>query len=144
MEFDLSMEITAKPRLLSTVRNMVRSYLQEAGFSKERADEIVLGVDEACTNAIRHGCLECEDEVFHLHFSTDDTWIEIHVIDSGPPMPASVKEPKAIEAPGGIEDAQPGGLGMALIHQVCDEVFFDEDALEGNRMTMRLRRPRRG
>ncbi|NIP90019.1 MAG: ATP-binding protein, partial [Gammaproteobacteria bacterium] len=50
------LEIAAHPRLLSTVRGMVRSYLAEAGFARERTDEVVLGVDEACTNAIRHAC----------------------------------------------------------------------------------------
>ena len=51
----ICIEVAADPRLLGTIRSLVRTYLAEAGFDRERTDEVVLGVDEACTNAIRHG-----------------------------------------------------------------------------------------
>lgn len=138
---EIVLEVAATPRLLSTVRGMVRSYLAEAGFPRERADEIVLGVDEACTNAIRHACKGCEDETFRITFRSDDHWVEIQLDDSGQPAPLDVFERKERPQPGAAEEVEPGGLGVHLIHEVFDEVLFCPGETKGNCVTMRLRRP---
>jgi hypothetical protein len=39
-----------------------------------------------------------------------------------------------------IDDLQPGGLGVRLIHEVFDEVHFCPGESRGNCVTMRLRR----
>lgn len=140
---DIVLEITAHPRLLSTVRGMVRSYLAEAGFPRERTDEVVLGVDEACTNAIRHACKGSEEETFRITFRSDDDWVEIQLEDPGRPAPAEAFEPKDVAPPDDVTQVQPGGLGVHLIHEVFDEVSFCPGEEKGNCVTMRLRRPDR-
>jgi len=139
---EIVLEVSADPKLLSTVRAMVRSYLAEAGFTRERADEVVLGVDEACTNAIRHGCKGCEDEVFSIVFRSDEEWIEIQLLDSGEPASADLFEAKVRTVPGHHSEIEPGGLGLHLIREVFDEVTFCPGTVTGNCVTMRLRRPR--
>jgi anti-sigma regulatory factor (Ser/Thr protein kinase) len=141
---EIILEVSADPRLLSTVRAMVRSYLAEAGFTRERADEVVLGVDEACTNAIRHACKGHDDECFNIIFRSDEEWIEIQLVDSGEPAPAEAFERKERPEPGHISEIEPGGLGIHLIHEVFDEVEFCPGSVEGNCVTMRLRRPKPG
>jgi len=141
---EIVLQVSADPRLLSTVRAMVRSYLAEAGFDRERTDEVVLGVDEACTNAIRHGCKGCEDLMFRIAFRSDEEWIEIQLVDSGEPAPAQVFERRERAEPGSLDEIQPGGLGVHLIYEVFDEVTFCPGQDEGNCVTMRLRRPRLG
>jgi len=141
---EIVLEVSADPKLLSTVRAMVRSYLAEAGFGRERTDEVVLGVDEACTNAIRHGCKGCEDEIFSIVFRSDEEWIEIQLLDSGEPAPAEVFEARERLAPEHPSEIQPGGLGLHLIREVFDEVTFCPGSVTGNCVTMRLRRPKPG
>lgn len=141
---EIVLEVSADPRLLSTVRAMVRSYLAEVGFDRGRADEVVLGVDEACTNAIRHGCKGCETQFFSIAFRSDEEWIEIQIQDSGDPVPSDVFARRDRVEPGSIDDIQPGGLGVYLIYEVFDEVSFCPGQDEGNCVTMRLRRPRLG
>jgi anti-sigma regulatory factor (Ser/Thr protein kinase) len=141
---EIVLEVSADPKLLSTVRAMVRSYLAEAGFARERTDEVVLGVDEACTNAIRHGCKGGEDEVFSIIFRSDEEWIEIQLLDSGDPAPADLFEPKERLAPEHHSEIVPGGLGLHLIREVFDEVAFCPGTVTGNCVTMRLRRPKPG
>ncbi len=139
---EIIVEVAADPRLLGTVRGMVRSYLAEAGFNRERMDEVVLGVDEACTNAIRHGCRGCEELTFRITFRTDDDWVEIQLVDSGEPAPPEAFERKPIAPPPDVSQLQPGGLGVHLIYEVFDEVSFQSGPDIGNCVTMRLRRPR--
>ncbi len=141
---EIVLEVSADPKLLSTVRAMVRSYLAEAGFARERADEVVLGVDEACTNAIRHGCKGCDDDCFSIVFRSDEEWIEIQLLDSGEPASAEVFEAKARAEPGHHSEIEPGGLGLHLIREVFDEVEFCPGKVTGNCVTMRLRRPKPG
>lgn len=143
MKQDFMLEIASDPRLLRVIRELVRSYLIEAGFTSERVGEIVLGVDEACTNAIRHSCGGEPDNTFCLTFRSSDSWLEIQLEDTGEPAPpdALVRD----EAPGPVKaaDLRPGGLGVQLIHEVFDEVEFCPGTVQGNCVTMKLRLPKK-
>lgn len=143
MKQDLMLEIAADPRLLRVVRDLVRSYLIEAGFASERIDEVVLGVDEACTNAIRHACRGEPDNTLRLSFHSTENWLEIQLEDSGEPAPPGSFDRG--EAPGPVDaaDLRPGGLGVHLIQEVFDEVEFCPGTIQGNCVTMKLRLPKK-
>src|SRR5208282_4029635 len=47
-------EFASHPGNLSSVRSLVRQFAAEARLPESDVDLIVLGVDEACTNIIRH------------------------------------------------------------------------------------------
>ena len=143
MKQDFMLEIASDPRLLRIVRDLVRSYLIEAGFAGERVDEVVLGVDEACTNAIRHACAGKPDSTFKITFRTAKDWLEIQLEDSGEPAPPESfvrgERPSHPDA----SDLRPGGLGVHLIHAVFDHVEFCPGTTQGNCVTMKLRLPKK-
>ena len=62
----ITMEVSADPALLGAVRGAVSCYLDANGFSQERTSEVVLAVDEACANAIRHAYRGQKDRTFRL------------------------------------------------------------------------------
>ncbi len=142
MKQDLMLDIASDPRLLKVVRDLVRSYLIEAGFASERIDEVVLGVDEACTNAIRHACGGDSDETFRLTFRSAEGWLEIPLEDSGEPAPPDSFVRDEAPGPADAADLRPGGLGVHLIHEVFDDVEFCPGAVQGNCVTMKLRLPK--
>lgn len=129
----------AEPRLLHSVRGLVWRYVRAAGMSEECADEVVLAVDEACTNAMRHSYAHRPEETVWLDLGHDDDWLQIEVRDTGTPAPAESLRKKEL-APPDPDDLRPGGLGVQLIHRVFDEVEFTPGAERGNRVRMRLRR----
>ena len=140
---DIAIEVASDPRLLHLVRNLVRGYLEEAGFSRERADEVVLGVDEACTNAIRHSCGGNPNDSFRVSSRIVGQWLEIQLEDSGEPAPPeAIGQGAAPPIPTDAESLRPGGLGVHLIHQVFDEVEFCPGPTRGNCVTMKLRLPK--
>lgn len=139
---DIVLEVAADPRLLSSVRELVRAYLSAAGFPSDRVDELVLGVDEACTNAIRHGCVGQSEDTFRVVLRTVEDWIEIQLEDSGEPVPAEVFERAGAPPEHDADNLRPGGLGVHLIHEVFDEVEFCPGLTEGNCVTMKLKRPK--
>jgi serine/threonine-protein kinase RsbW len=139
MDNDLRLEFRSDPQLLQVVRSVTRSYLAALCLAEERCDAVVLALDEACANAIRHSYGNRVDQRIFLAFRADDDWVELVLNDEGctaPPekvrrKPASVPDPETVK---------PGGLGVQLMYDVFDEVAYAPGMHRGNCVTMRLRR----
>ncbi len=141
---DIVMRIASKPRLLQSVRATVRTFLKCHGVPEDRLDELVLAVDEACTNSIRHAYSGDSEQKFELALDADGEWIEIEIRDEGATAPAEKMEKKAPAPAPDAETITPGGLGVQLIHDVFDDVQFSPGTPRGNCVTMRVRRPEDG
>ena len=132
---DVRLELCSDPCLLASVRGLVRSYVLARGFSTDQADDLVLGVDEACSNAIRHAYHGRTDGRIILAIRFDGTRIEFCLTDHGEPADRNTivqKDNEAID----LAALQPGGLGMHLMHQVFDEVTHEPAQPKGNIVTM--------
>jgi len=140
MADDLRLEIRSDPRLLEAVRALVRAYLSGFGFSGDRCDEIVLAVDEACTNAIRHAYGGRTDQTIDLAMQSDADWITLELRDTGRPAPAARVRRRDVPPPD-TKRLKPGGLGVQLIYRVFDEATFSPGRQQGNCVRMRLKRP---
>ena len=136
---DLSIVFRSSPRLLCDVRAMIRSYLINQGVRDDKVQELVLAVDEACTNSIRHAYQGADDRELELSLDSRDGWIELVLRDSGIPAPYERVRRKS-EADILAEALTPGGLGMHLIYNVFDDVEFSPGEAEGNTIVMRLRK----
>jgi len=135
---DICVEITSDPKLLKSIRGLVSGYLENQGVSKDRIDEVVLAIDEACANAIRHSYENCLDGKVTLSFQADDGALEIVLSDEGIPAPEERVQQKELIQPD-KDQVTPGGLGVQLMYRVFDEVVFSPGAVRGNRVTMRLK-----
>lgn len=140
MRSDIRVELLSDPSLLQCVRSLVRAYVQGMGFSRDRVNEIVLAVDEACTNAIRHSYGGRPDGRVTLALRSNAQWVELRIRDTGEPAPPEKVARRELPRPT-RETAQPGGLGVQLIYQVFDEVKFVPGEGRGNSVVMRLKRP---
>jgi anti-sigma regulatory factor (Ser/Thr protein kinase) len=98
----------------------------------EVADEILLALDEAATNAILHGS-DGGDPV-EVAVRVGDAWVEATVLDHGPTEP-----PRPRSA---TDRLSGGGWGLWLLRCLVDEVRL-ERVEGGTRVTLRRRiRPR--
>lgn len=136
---DLSIVFRSAPKLLCDVRAMIRSYLINQGVQDDKVQEVVLAVDEACTNAIRHAYHGAADQLLELSLDSRDGWIELVVHDDGVPAPWERVRRKS-EEDILAEALTPGGLGMHLIYNVFDDVEFTPGESCGNTIVMRLRK----
>ena len=136
---DLSIVFRSSPRLLCDVRAMVRSYLVNQGVAEDKVQELVLAVDEACTNSIRHAYKGADDKLLELSLDSRDGWIELVLCDAGLPAPYDRVRRKS-EQDIIAEALTPGGLGMHLIYNVFDDVVFTPGETEGNTVVMRLKK----
>ena len=137
---DLCIEIRSNPPLLASVREAVRAYFRSAGVSPEHTEDVVLAVDEACTNAIRHSYQGRHDQIIRLSLGQTRAYIEVVLEDSGAPAPESCRKRIRFHTPR-RETVSPGGLGLGLIYAAFDKVEYCPGKPTGNCVTMRLRRP---
>ena len=112
-------------------REAVAAVARRLGFTSERIEELKTAVDEACTNAIRHGSKSDARMKVVVVLSADETKLDILVKDPG----AGDTPPSQVAAPdiqAQIEGRSPkGGLGLWLIRQMVDEAYFVEDDENG-------------
>lgn len=141
----LSLRFRSDPRLLCVVRSTVRRFAELAGFGERPAEDIVLAVDESLTNVIRHCYAGRTTEPLELDVWLEDaprTTLAVRIRDFGPPI-----DPKALRPPADKDLAQPGGLGLALIHRVMESVTLGAGREEdggGNVLVLRTTCPEPG
>jgi serine/threonine-protein kinase RsbW len=112
------------PDLRRTVAGML------GGIDGEVVADVLLALDEAVSNAIRHGSRGGAPVVVTV--GSDGEWIEMAVHDGGP-TPRLPRLPA--EAPPAL---QTGGRGLWLILQLVDEVRMRRVG-DGTRLIMRRR-----
>jgi serine/threonine-protein kinase RsbW len=98
--------------------------------SEDVVADVLLALDEAVSNAVRHG--SGAGEPVMVTVEADGEWIEMSVRDSGPTsrLPRLPAEPPPV--------LHTGGRGLWLILQLVDEVRLQRVGA-GTRLTMRRR-----
>ncbi len=108
---------------LKEVRDFVSRAAQHFGFDEDDVNKIVLAVDEACTNIIKHAYDYGKNHTIKLSILTKKTVFEITITDQGRPFdPSSVPQPNMKEY---LSHFKRGGLGMYLMKTVMDKVEYD-------------------
>ncbi|MBL0926354.1 MAG: ATP-binding protein [Phycisphaerales bacterium] len=124
---DLQHLHTAEQPLLSAVR--------AAGFPEAAVFAIRLSLEEAVTNAFRHGSRGVANPVVRLGWTVGADRIELFVEDSGPGFnPGQVPDcthPDRLEVP--------SGRGLMLMRAYMTSVEYND---KGNRVSMVYERPR--
>ena len=112
-------EFASHPANLGLVRNFVRQFLQKRGFASGEIDLMVLGIDEACTNIIRHAYHLAEDQLITLTSEAHaGRGVRFRLRDYGDQVDISSVQGRS------LEQLRPGGLGLHLIRQAFDQVDY--------------------
>lgn len=125
--FNLDLRFTSDARLLKTIRGIVGQLAGVSGFADDEAQFIMLAVDEACANVIRHAYGGRPDGEVLLSCHAAEGRIEFRLVDWGQPA-----RPERIK-PRSLDEVRPGGLGLPLMRSVMDEVRF-QDREDGNEL----------
>ena len=121
---------------LADVRKEVRAFLAGNGFDDCATELMVLALDEACTNVIRHAYAhECKP--VRLEMSGLRRLVRFVLRDYGRPCDPSKIKSRA------LEDIRPGGLGVHIIKQAFDSVTYSPQA-KGTRLVLEKIRPSHG
>jgi anti-sigma regulatory factor (Ser/Thr protein kinase) len=131
---ELNMVIPATPSAIPKVSEGLQQLLEGKHWSEDEVIKVVLALDEALANAIRHGCkgdatksVQC----IVTHDASGD--LTIVVRDPGPGFDVA-KVPNPLE---GQNVFKSSGRGVFLINQLMDEVAFADG---GREVQMRKKR----
>ncbi len=129
----LELRFAADAKNLKPMRDAVKEKVAGCGASPQCADDIVLAIDEACQNVIRHAYGEAHEGEILLRLEREGSEIVCTLIDFAPPIDRSKVRPRD------LDDVRPGGLGTHLIHTVMDSAEFG-DAPPGCGNLLRLKK----
>ena len=107
---------------LTKIREFTKSAALESGFSEEIIGKIILAVDEACTNIIKHAYKYSPDGNIVISIKLEDGKFFISITDEGTHFdPNRIPEPNLREY---YKQRRVGGLGMFLMKKLMDEVKY--------------------
>jgi anti-sigma regulatory factor (Ser/Thr protein kinase) len=122
----MELTISAAPVELAGLRRAALDALGEV--PTQVADEMLLALDEAATNAILHG--SGGGDPIEVAVRVGDAWVEATVLDHGPATP-----PRPVST---TDRLSGGGWGLWLLRCLVDEVRL-EGVEDGTRVTLRRR-----
>jgi anti-sigma regulatory factor (Ser/Thr protein kinase) len=119
---------------LPVVRAAVDKVCRQAGFDDETSGAVVLSVDEALTNVIRHAYKGASGRPIDLEIEllAGDArhGVAIRLRDYGQWVdPSTIKSRD-------LEDVRPGGLGVHIMKECMDSVSFEPADGGGTLLTM--------
>jgi serine/threonine-protein kinase RsbW len=114
------------PSLIENIR-VIESFIDNSKDEFEFEDDIygniMVAVTESVNNAIRHGNKFDKDKNVYLTLQVEDNKLLFEVEDEGPGFDyENLPDPTA---PENLES--PGGRGIFLMRNLCDEVNFDNE-----------------
>ncbi len=126
----IEIRITSDPRLLVIIRAVVAQLCAMAKCSDEEQRKIVLAVDEACANIIKHTYGGDRSQMIGACFEIREESLEIILTDNGPRLDVKCVQPRD------LDEVRPGGLGTHFIRSIMDHVEFSYKEGCGNVLRM--------
>ena len=130
----LEHHLPARAENLRDMRNALRATLDHLGIEPALRDRLVLAVDEACANIIRHAYGAQGHGGIGLRLSRTDDVLSFELTDDAPCVDPGAIRPKP------LGECRAGGLGVALIDTVMDAWHVEPGTgRSGNRLVLRKR-----
>ena len=126
----VTLTVPSHPKYLYVVRSALYPLILEAGFPKKEARKVVLAVDEACSNIIRHAYSGDPTKTITLSVEDDAERFVVRLRDYG----RKVEREKVV--PRELKDIRPGGLGTHFINLAFESVNYDTDQGQGTLLTL--------
>ncbi len=114
--------VKSRTENLSSIREFVYSTARSIGFSSDAIDDMILAVDEACTNIIKHAYKSYPDGEIVIKLKFSNKKLTIKILDYGVSFhPDQVPEPDLQKY---YRQHRIGGLGMYLMKTLMDDVKY--------------------
>ena len=126
----VTLTVLSHPKYLYVIRSALYPLVIEAGFSKKEARKIILAVDEACSNIIKHAYEGDHTKTITVSVSDDAERFIVRLRDYGRKVDAATIVPRK------LDDIRPGGLGTHLMGSAFDIVTYDTNREQGTLLTL--------
>ena len=135
----LNLSVTSQTKNLSLVRDFVSDAAKNAGFDEATINNIIIAVDEACTNIIKHAYKNKPDNPIDVSINFDNNKFNIIMKDKGESFdPTTITSPDMNEY---FKQYKVGGLGIHLMRHLMDEVLYHSKPNEYNQLVLSKKLP---
>ncbi len=119
---------------LKGIRDFIREALKEQGISDINSSEIVLALDEMCSNLMIHGhnCDPTHILELHIRIPKSHTFV-FEIVDEGDVF--DINQFSEPEIGSLVNEKRKGGLGIRLVKSIMDNIEYVH---EGSKTTCRL------
>ena len=134
-EPEVRVQLQSRPELLAPVRALANAMAMRCGLDDLAACHLVLAMDEALTNVIRHGYEGRPD---------GRIWVTLNCLPDGAGLRIEIEDRARTIDPSemkgrDLDDIQPGGLGMHLMSSLVDRYEHAPRAGGGMRVLLEKR-----
>lgn len=130
----LALAFRSNPAALAPMRAALRQTLEGVGLIHQACEDIVLAVNEACANVIRHAYGPSMDGPLRLAVFATGGEVRVVVDDWAPPVDFCHIRPRD------LDDVQPGGIGTHFMQALVDSCeYAHRTGGVGNRLILRRR-----
>lgn len=107
---------------LIKVRDFISNKASVFGFSDEQSNKIVMAVDEACTNLIKHSNKFDTTKTICVQVESKNNAFVVNILDDGIPFnPVDFPSPNIKDY---LQKPKSGGLGIYIIKRVMDKISY--------------------
>lgn len=110
----LRVQVPADPESLARVRVELNQSLERIGVDPRERQRLVLAIDEACANVIRHAYRNCGPGAMELRVEQHRGQLRFRLRDHAPPVDPHCLKPRD------LGECRPGGLGINIIDCTMD------------------------
>ena len=132
--FEKQIDIPSKISALYLACDFVTELAQEYGFEKNQISKLKIAVYEACLNVIEHAYHSDPANKVYVNVTADSEKFVIEIIDHGEGFLFYDNYKYDISA--AAETRKKGGMGLHIIRHAVDELNYDQDPVEGNKLQM--------
>ncbi|MBK8284981.1 MAG: ATP-binding protein [Ahniella sp.] len=110
----LRYRFAARAEALATMRHTLQDALRARAIHETEIARLVLAVDEASSNIIRHAYRDCTPGEIELTVTRARGSLRFRLRDFAPPVDSRCVRPR------NLDECRPGGLGINLIDDIMD------------------------
>ena len=130
----VEMKVKSSTENLGAIREFVEGKAAQSGIDKNIIEKIVLAVDEACTNIIKHAYNYDPSTEFLIRILISKKEFKVLLIDHGKSFdPNQVADP---DMPTYLKQRRVGGLGLHLMRHLMDKVEYQNLKGDGNQLIL--------
>jgi anti-sigma regulatory factor (Ser/Thr protein kinase) len=126
----VKLSIPSDPKYLGLIRKVLQELLNNHDVPADTTRHLILCVDEACANVIKHSYQGPCDEPIEASFFIEKDDFKVQIRDYGKQCDSSEIKPRC------LEEIRPGGLGTHFMNEIMDEVSYCTNRSKGTLLTM--------
>ncbi len=134
LKHKVSTSIKSDTGQLETVRDFVEEAAREFGFGDDDVSNIVLAVDEACTNIIKHAYEGASTGTITVEIRREGKTFSVRIRDNGKAFNPDGLEPPDLRRH--LTEFRRGGLGVYLMRRLMDKVEYAIEPGKPNQVTL--------